>query len=131
MRNLTSLLVVIFLVACSAQVQSGVVPAPYQNASPPEVDFLTNGANIEAGQDIFNHHCATCHGESGRGKGLAGHELFLKPANLADPMGVAQKPLDYWFWRVSEGGTVEPFHANGSVMLAWKHHLSETENAGR
>jgi hypothetical protein len=57
----------------------------------------------------------------------AGHDLRLKPANLADPTGVAQKPLDYWFWRVSEGGTAEPFHSQGSVMPAWKYHLSEIE----
>ena len=30
-------------------------------------------------------------------------------------------------WRVSEGGTAEPFHSQGSVMPAWKYHLSEME----
>jgi hypothetical protein len=40
---------------------------------------------------------------------------------------VAQKPLDYWLWRVSEGGTAEPFHSQGSVMPAWKYHLLELE----
>ena len=111
--------------ACSGQTQE--VPIPYQNVSPPTADFLNDAANIEAGQELYHRHCATCHGETGRGDGPAGHVLPLKPANLVDPRGLAQKPLDYWFWRVSEGGTVEPFHSRGSVMPAWKHHLSATE----
>jgi mono/diheme cytochrome c family protein len=95
--------------------------------SPPTVGFMADVDNLTAGKELFQRHCATCHGSTGRGDGLAGHTLSLKPANLADPRGVVQKPLDYWFWRVSEGGTVEPFHSQGSVMPAWKHHLSESE----
>jgi mono/diheme cytochrome c family protein len=103
------------------------VPLPYRGASPPSDDFLTNPANLEAGEQLYLRHCAICHGETGRGDGPAGHIDSLKPANLADSMGVSQKPLDYWLWRVSEGGTAEPFHSQGSVMPAWKYHLSELE----
>lgn len=115
------------LAACDSAGGELVVPAAYQNAAPPSENFLTETANLEAGRELFNDHCATCHGESGRGDGLAGHTGKLKPANLADPNGVARKPLNYWFWRVSEGGRAEPFHSQGSVMPAWKYHLSETE----
>lgn len=115
------------LAACNRAGNNPNVPADYQNAAPPSANFLTETANLEAGRELFQDHCATCHGESGRGDGLAGHTGKLKPANLADPNGVARKPLSYWFWRVSEGGTAEPFHSQGSVMPAWKHHLSETE----
>jgi len=125
--QLTLLLLSLCLAACSAQAQSGTVPESYQGATPHSPDFLTDAANLEAGQKLYRQHCATCHGETGRGDGLAGHTLALKPANLADPRGVVQKPLDYWFWRVSEGGTAEPFHSKGSVMPAWKHHLSTEE----
>ena len=31
---------------------------------------------------------------------------------------------NYWFWRVSEGGTVEPYRSKGSGMPAWKTELS-------
>lgn len=115
------------LVACTPAAQNTAVPAEYRNATPPAPNFLASPANLEAGRQIFRHHCAACHGETGRGNGLAGHTLPLKPANLADPRGVAQKPLNYWYWRVSEGGAAEPFHSQGSVMPAWKHHLSEIE----
>jgi mono/diheme cytochrome c family protein len=30
----------------------------------------------------------------------------------------------YWFWRVSEGGAVEPVKSQGSAMPAWKDTLS-------
>jgi mono/diheme cytochrome c family protein len=115
------------LAACNSAGGEPAVPAAYRNAAPPSTNFLTEAANLEAGRELFRDHCATCHGESGRGDGLAGRTARLKPANLADPNGVARKPLSYWFWRVSEGGTAEPFHSQGSVMPAWKYHLSETE----
>jgi mono/diheme cytochrome c family protein len=121
------LLLLLWLAACSRQTQNVTVPAPYRDASPSSTNFLNDPTNLKAGQQLYQRHCATCHSETGRGDGLAGHVLSLKPANLADPRGVAKKPLDYWFWRVSEGGTVEPFHSKGSVMPAWKHHLSEIE----
>jgi mono/diheme cytochrome c family protein len=95
--------------------------------APPTADFLTDPANLEAGRKLYHRHCAICHGPTGRGDGLMADALPLRPANLADPRGVIRKPLDYWFWRVSEGGQVEPFHSRGSVMPAWKYHLSETE----
>lgn len=115
------------LAACGTTGQGIFVPKPYQGASPPTDDFLTNPDNLAAGREIYFRHCATCHGETGRGDGPAGHVDSLKPANLADSKGVAQKPLDYWLWCVSEGGTAEPFHSQGSVMPAWKYHLSELE----
>jgi Cu/Ag efflux protein CusF len=31
---------------------------------------------------------------------------------------------NYWVWRVSEGGLVEPFKAKNSAMPAWKGELS-------
>ena len=124
---LVSLPFLLWLTACGAGEGSQKVPQPYQGASPPAADFLTDPANLAAGKELYQRHCATCHGETGRGDGPAGHALHLKPANLSDPTGVTRKPLDYWFWRVSEGGTAEPFHSRGSVMPGWKYHLSELE----
>ena len=37
---------------------------------------------------------------------------------------VAAMAGNYWFWRVSEGGKVEPFKSRGSKMPAWKDELS-------
>jgi len=121
------LLLIIWVASCGPTRSSISVPPSYQGVTPPTTDFMSNPATIEAGKQLYGQHCATCHGDGGRGDGLAGHTQSLKPANLADPRGVVDKPLDYWFWRISEGGTAEPFHSQGSVMPAWKHHLSEKE----
>jgi mono/diheme cytochrome c family protein len=37
---------------------------------------------------------------------------------------VAKMSSAYWFWRVSEGGTVEPYRSKGSGMPAYKDELS-------
>ena len=50
--------------------------------------------------------------------------LPLKPADLTDAKVVAEMPGNFWVWRVSEGGLVEPFKSKGSAMPAWKGELS-------
>jgi mono/diheme cytochrome c family protein len=50
--------------------------------------------------------------------------LDPKPASLADTQMMADLSEGYLFWRVSEGGTFEPFN---SVMPTWKGILSEDE----
>src|SRR5688500_20098874 len=37
---------------------------------------------------------------------------------------VAEMADNFWVWRVSEGGLVEPFKSKGSAMPAWKGELS-------
>lgn len=113
--------------ACAAAPAAPAVPADYAGRQPPSANFLAEPAALAAGQKLYHANCATCHGDAGRGDGPAGHARDLKPADLTDPRGVAGRPLDYWFWRVSEGGTVEPFHSRGSVMPAWKYQLTEAE----
>jgi mono/diheme cytochrome c family protein len=76
------------------------------------------------GKEIYLTRCAVCHGESGDGKGPAGMALPLKPPDLTDRKMVSEMGGNYWFWRVSEGGAVEPFKSMGSAMPAWKEQLS-------
>jgi Cu/Ag efflux protein CusF len=79
---------------------------------------------IARGKEIFTAKCALCHGDKGDGKGPGAVNLPLKPADLTDGRMVAEMPGNYWVWRVSEGGLVEPFKSKGSVMPAWKEELS-------
>ena len=76
------------------------------------------------GKEIFAAKCALCHGEKGDGKGPGSANLPLKPADLTDAKMVAEMPGNFWVWRVSEGGLVEPFRSKGSAMPAWKGELS-------
>lgn len=101
------------------------VPAPLEYADahvPPGV--WTDPAMIARGKEIYTARCAICHGDEGDGKGPAGAALPLKPSDFRDKAGVAEMRDNYWFWRVSEGGQVEPFKGKGSAMPPWKGELS-------
>jgi mono/diheme cytochrome c family protein len=101
------------------------VPAPLEYADahvPPSV--WTDPAMIARGKEVYAARCAVCHGDAGDGKGPAGLALPLKPSDFRDKAGVAEMRDTYWFWRVSEGGQVEPFKGKGSAMPPWKGELS-------
>lgn len=99
------------------------IPAAYAKAAIPDAVW-TDPKAIAKGKEIFTAKCALCHGEKGDGKGPAAANLPLKPADLTDGKMVAEMAGNYWLWRVSEGGLVEPFRSKGSVMPAWKGELS-------
>lgn len=88
----------------------------------------TDPAAMGRGQTIFKTHCVVCHGEDGKGTGPGAKGLPHAPADLNHHFHM--KPGDgdgYLFWRVSEGGTVEPFKSMQSTMPAFKTILSEDE----
>jgi mono/diheme cytochrome c family protein len=102
------------------------IPAAYAKASIPD-RVWTDPKVIAKGKGIFTAKCALCHGEKGDGKGPGAANLPLKPADLTDGKMVAEMAGNYWLWRVSEGGLVEPFKSKGSVMPAWKGELSMSD----
>ena len=99
------------------------VPAEYRAAHVPAAAW-TSSRMITRGKEIYAARCAVCHGDDGGGKGPAAVALPLKPPDLRDPKMAGEMTGNYWFWRVSEGGQVEPFKSLGSVMPAWKIELS-------
>ena len=99
------------------------VPAAYAKSHIPD-HVWTDPKMIAKGKEVYLAKCALCHGERGDGKGPASAGLALKPADLTDGKMVAEMAGNFWLWRVSEGGLVEPFKSKGSVMPAWKGELS-------
>jgi mono/diheme cytochrome c family protein len=93
------------------------VPAAYSGKKNP---LASSGDNLEAGRNVFQINCASCHGENGMGDGPAAGGLNPKPQTL---MGTSLAD-DYLFWRISEGGAIEPFK---SVMPSWKKTLTEEQ----
>src|SRR3989454_9485579 len=101
------------------------VPAPlgYADVHVPLSVWTALSINTPA-TEIYTPRCAVCPGDQGDGKGPAGVALPLKPPDFRDKDGVAEMRDNYWFWRVSEGGQVEPFKGKGSAMPPWKGELS-------
>ena len=98
------------------------VPAEYKSAHVPSAAW-TDPRMIARGKQIYATRCAVCHGDTGDGKGPAGMALPLKPPDLRDQKMMREMAGNYWFWRISEGGAVEPFKSMGSAMPAWKTEL--------
>ena len=99
------------------------VPPEYRSAHVPSAAW-TDPRMIARGREIYASRCAVCHGEEGRGDGPAVTALPVRPPDLRDPGMVGEMAGNYWFWRISEGGLVEPFRSQGSIMPAWKDELS-------
>jgi Cu/Ag efflux protein CusF len=69
-----------------------------------------------------------CHGTDGKGTGPAAKGLPHAPADLTHHFHRAPGDGDaYLFWRVSEGGQVEPFQSMQSTMPAFKTVLTEDQ----
>lgn len=83
---------------------------------------------IARGEEIYQKQCLSCHGADGQGTGPIAQALSHPPADLTNNFHSAPGSGDaYLFWRVSEGGTVEPFKSQGSEMPAFKDVLSASE----
>ena len=92
---------------------------------PDEYAGLTNpiaadDASLERGAKIYAAQCVSCHGDGGMGDGPAAAALDPAPAPIAHTGRMLGD--DYLFWRISEGGQMEPFN---SSMIAWKDILDE------
>jgi mono/diheme cytochrome c family protein len=115
------LFVVLFLAACGAGDSSSDSTSFTPAAIPSEYAGKTNPLDASAATDgaaVFKANCATCHGETGAGDGIASGSLDPKPANLA--VVSEQVGDDYLFWRIHEG---KP----GTSMVAWKGILNEEQ----
>ena len=101
---------------------AAAMPLAYRTIVVPDT-IWTDERLIARGRELYSDKCAVCHGSDGRGDGSAAAGLPLKPASFRDAPMMAEMSGRYLFWRVSEGGQVEPFRSAGSVMPPWKDDL--------
>lgn len=88
--------------------------------APPEADKLKNPLvgkeeAIKGGKKIFATMCAICHGEKGKGDGIAGAALNPKPTNFTNTTFHSQSDGSI-FWKITEGR---------APMASYKATLSE------
>lgn len=116
------------LTACSGgEPEPPAAPGGQLVDPPPEYSGMSNpkdgdAAAAEAGKASYDIYCASCHGPTGKGDGPAAGSLDPAPQNLAQNQ--AKMSDGYIFWRISEGGLIEPFK---SAMPAWKDVLDEAQ----
>jgi len=100
-------------------------PAAYANM---KSDIWGNAAAAKRGKKLYAANCSSCHGKDGTGNGPVAKSLPHAPADLTNHFHKAPGDGDaYLFWRVSEGGQVEPFKSMKSSMPSFKSMLSESE----
>ncbi len=93
------------------------IPAEYAGQTSP---ITADEESLARGEETYTLLCASCHGDGGMGDGPAGEALDPAPAPIAHTSRMMGD--DYLFWRISEGGFMEPFN---STMPAWKEPLDE------
>ncbi len=76
-----------------------------------------------SGRALYLDHCATCHGESGRGDSWRARLLFLRPGDLTDPERMRALSDQYLFDVIKHGGA--SFGKPG--MPSFGYHLTDDE----
>lgn len=78
---------------------------------------------LEQGKQVYKTSCAVCHGDTGRGDGIAAKSVNPKPANLKHMSRMMMMATDsYMYWTISEGG--KPIETD---MPAFTESLTEDE----
>jgi mono/diheme cytochrome c family protein len=63
----------------------------------------SNAPQIERGKALFAQYCATCHGPQGKGDGISGQNLPVKPQNLTEGRVMNPLPDHFLFSIIARG----------------------------
>lgn len=99
--------------------QNGI-PSDYRSKTIPA--RFASSANMEKGKELYQNNCATCHGASGVGDGIAGANLNPRPANIARFSKMPMASDSYLYWTIAEGGLPVK-----SAMPAFKAQLQQQQ----
>lgn len=101
---------------------SGIIYAQGDWIAPKNADAIinplkTNQKAIKQGKSLFQQLCAICHGDKGKGDGIASAALNPKPANFMKEKFHSQSDGAV-YWKLTEGR---------APMASYKEALSETQ----
>jgi len=85
------------------------------------IDSFAAGDPVK-GKDTFSSTCATCHGETGAGDGVASAALNPKPRDLSDAEYVSTLSDEHLLKVIKEGGVSV---GKSPLMPAWGAVLSD------
>jgi mono/diheme cytochrome c family protein len=98
---------------------------PKKFPSPPSADTIKNPlkgntAATLAGKKIYTDYCVTCHGNKGKGDGIAAPGLPKRPADHTSDF--VQKQTDgAIFWIITQGNNPMPtYKANLTITQRWQ-----------
>ena len=79
---------------------------------------------VQRGQQVFGQYCAPCHGEAGKGDGVSGQNLPIRPQDLT--VGVQLNPLpdSFLFNIIAHGAQAVGL---SPLMPAFKPYLSDVQ----
>jgi mono/diheme cytochrome c family protein len=83
-----------------------------------------NAAELERGKQVFAQYCATCHGAEGKGDGISGQNLPIKPQNLTDGRVLNSLPDHALFNVIAHGAQAVGL---SPLMPAFKPYLSDVQ----
>lgn len=113
MKLVTNFLPIVFLFLAIGMIEPVLGQSKSNWIAPPEsrTNNNPNTENFKIGEVLFQQACAICHGESGKGDGLAGLALKPRPANLTDNR-IQQQTDGELYWKISTGKTPMPAYEN-------------------
>src|SRR3989441_9863674 len=81
--------------------------AAWPVAPPRAVAAPTDERDVQAGRELFAPHCATCHGEGGRGAGASASGFATRPSDLADGRLMNGLPDEFLVSVITHGGPAQ------------------------
>src|SRR2546429_1031442 len=81
--------------------------AAWHVASPRAVAAPTDERDVQAGGALFATHCATCHGEGGRGDGASAASFATRPSDLGDGRLMNGLPDEFLVSVITHGGPAQ------------------------
>lgn len=111
-RNMFLFALFTFLFVCNSRIHAQSKPWPVPQAALNVKNPLANNANsVKTGKSMYISLCAPCHGNKGKGDGLAAASIKPKPADHTSAAIQAESDGSL-FYKISEGRSPMPQYKN-------------------